>query len=117
MQRNPGVNTIEEELLHALLAVGAITRDHFDTPQTCQFQRTARTDKGVHAARQLVSLKMTADDPDIVAKLNTRLPPAIRAFWFTRVTKLFNCKLQCSGRRYEYLAPSYAFAAKVRSRS
>ena len=50
----------------------------FDVPQAMQFQRTARTDKGVHAARQVVSLKMTVDDDDIVAKINAQLPDHIR---------------------------------------
>ena len=27
-----------------------------------------------------------------------------------RVTKSFNCKLQCTSRVYEYLLPTYAFA-------
>lgn len=30
----------------------------FNTPQQLQFQRAARTDKGVSACRQVVSLKM-----------------------------------------------------------
>ena len=50
--------TIEEDLLTSLLKAGCITDDVFVSPQTGQFQRAARTDKGVSAARQVVSIKM-----------------------------------------------------------
>lgn len=58
MQRNPDVNTIEEELLKAMLKNNWITEEAFNNPQQCFFQRCARTDKGVSAARQVVSLKL-----------------------------------------------------------
>lgn len=58
MQRNPNVNTIEEELLKALFKNKMITEDSFNQPQYAHFQRAARTDKGVSAARQCVSLKL-----------------------------------------------------------
>lgn len=58
MQRNPDVNTIEEELLKAMLKNNLITEDVFQQPQYVHFQRAARTDKGVSAARQCISLKL-----------------------------------------------------------
>lgn len=58
MQRNPDVNTIEEELLKALLKNELITDEAFNQPQYTHFQRAARTDKGVSAARQCISLKL-----------------------------------------------------------
>lgn len=58
MQRNPDVNTIEEELLKALFKNNMITDESFNQPQYCHFQRAARTDKGVSAARQCISLKL-----------------------------------------------------------
>lgn len=58
MQRNPGVNTIEEELLKALFKNKLITEEGFNQPQHSHFQRAARTDKGVSAARQCISLKL-----------------------------------------------------------
>lgn len=45
-----------------------------------QLRRAARTDKGVHAAGNLVSLKMIIEDPDIVAKVNSYLPEQIRVW-------------------------------------
>lgn len=56
--RNFGRKTIEEDLMTALFKSNLITQEAFDQPQTMQFQRAARTDKGVSAVRQIVSLKM-----------------------------------------------------------
>lgn len=58
MQRNPGAKTIEEDLLVAMSKNNWITDEAFKMAQTIQFQRAARTDKGVSAARQCVSLKI-----------------------------------------------------------
>lgn len=58
MQRNPDTKTIEEELLMAMLKHKWITEDGFKQPQQLHFQRAARTDKGVSAARQCVSMKL-----------------------------------------------------------
>lgn len=62
MQRNPGVNTIEEELLKALLKNKLINDEGFNQPQMIHFQRAARTDKGVSATRQCCSLKLRKYD-------------------------------------------------------
>lgn len=58
MQRNPGMKTIEEDLIQALFKAKLINDEALETIQTIQFQRAARTDKGVSAARQVVSLKL-----------------------------------------------------------
>jgi tRNA pseudouridine38-40 synthase len=56
--RNPGTPTIEEELLKALDACGAIAPEWRDNPQKAFFQRASRTDKGVSAVKMIVSLKL-----------------------------------------------------------
>lgn len=57
MQRQvSGVPTIEEDLLIALRDTGAITQDMYINPTKAGFQRAARTDKGVHALRQVRSV-------------------------------------------------------------
>lgn len=56
--RNPHSRTIEEDLIAALLKAELITQEAFDQIQNIQFQRAARTDKGVSAVRQIVSLKL-----------------------------------------------------------
>lgn len=54
--RNKGVKTVEEELLLALKSKNLITDEGFEQIQTMHFQRAARTDKGVSALRQIISL-------------------------------------------------------------
>lgn len=54
--RNKGTHTVEEELLQALKLNNLITDEGFEQVQTVQFQRAARTDKGVSALRQIISL-------------------------------------------------------------
>ena len=58
MQINHGYKTIEEDLFQAFLKVGIMDEESYKVPQSIQFQRAARTDKGVSATRQLISLKM-----------------------------------------------------------
>lgn len=108
MQRNPGTKTIEEELLVAMLKHNWISEEAFNQPQQIQFQRAARTDKGVSAATQVVSIKLP-DNVDIDA-LNKDLPEQIRVFAVKRVTKGFNSKSNCDARTYTYTLPTMAFA-------
>ncbi|KAG5862948.1 hypothetical protein JTB14_033690 [Gonioctena quinquepunctata] len=108
MQRNPNTKTIEEDLFKALLKTELINEECYNQVQNMQFQRAARTDKGVSAARQIVSMKL-AETID-VAKINAELPEVIRVFAYKRVTKGFNSKSQCDSRTYIYLIPTVAFA-------
>ena len=112
MQRNPGVKTIEEDLIQALYAAEAITEEMRDNLGKLGFQRCARTDKGVSAARQLVSLKMVPENR-MVASVNSHLPTEIRVMSLFRTTKGFNSKEWCSARTYEYYVPTYAFADSI----
>nr|XP_012559772.2 tRNA pseudouridine synthase A [Hydra vulgaris] len=114
MQKNPDVETIEEKLLDALCEMKAIRAEHkheflVNNVNQISFQRAARTDKGVSAARQTVSLKLVASNT-FLEDVNKLLPDDIRVFGLERVTKSFNAKCCCSGRAYEYLVPSFAFA-------
>ncbi|ETN63682.1 pseudouridylate synthase [Anopheles darlingi] len=109
MQRNPGTRTIEEDLLRAMLKQEWINDEGFRQPQQIQFQRAARTDKGVSAAVQVVSIKLP-DNLDVAA-LNGELPPQIRVYAVKRVTKGFNSKTNCDARTYTYTLPTIAFAA------
>ncbi|XP_058450001.1 pseudouridylate synthase 1 homolog [Malaya genurostris] len=108
MQRNPGTKTIEEDLLAAMLKHDWIGDEAFKQPQQIQFQRAARTDKGVSAATQVVSLKLPENVN--VEALNADLPAQIRVFAVKRVTKGFNSKSNCDARTYTYTLPTAAFA-------
>lgn len=109
MQRNPGMRTIEEELLSAMKAESWISEEGYTAPQQAGYQRAARTDKGVSAARQCVSVKIP-NDVDVVA-LNSILPADIRVFAVKRVTKGFNSKDQCDARTYMYTLPTVSFTS------
>ncbi|ENN71395.1 pseudouridylate synthase 1 homolog [Dendroctonus ponderosae] len=108
MQRNRDTKTIEEDLFKALLDADFINEECYNQVQNMQFQRAARTDKGVSAARQVVSLKLKEDFE--ISKINERLSDQIRLFAFKRVTRGFNSKSQCDARTYIYVLPTVAFA-------
>eukprot|EP00057_Strongylocentrotus_purpuratus_P007773 XP_011662247.1 PREDICTED: tRNA pseudouridine synthase A, mitochondrial [Strongylocentrotus purpuratus] len=108
MQRNPGVQTIEEDLVNALVKSGAIPEDCGRNMNKMSFQRCARTDKGVSAAGQVVSLKVLMLD-NLMERINEHLPPVIRVMGVTRTTGGFNCKNNCEFRTYMYLIPTFAF--------
>lgn len=107
MQVNPGAKTIEGDLFNALVRVGAVSEDNADDPKKVGFMRAARTDKGVHAAGQVVSLKMITDLPDLIPSINSHLPDQIRIWGYVRTIKSFHSKNQCDSRVYEYLFPTY----------
>lgn len=109
MQRNPGMKTIEEELLLAMKKHEWIPDDWYEAPQRALFQRAARTDKGVSAGRQCVSVKIP-NEVDVAA-LNKDLPEDIKLFAVKRVTKGFNSKDQCDARTYTYTLPTVAFTS------
>lgn len=108
MQMNHHEKTIEGDLFAAFVAAGAIAKRNADDPKKSSFIRCARTDKGVHAAGNVISLKLTIEDPDIVAKINEKLPEQIRIWGIQRTNNAFNCYQACDSRWYEYLLPSYS---------
>jgi tRNA pseudouridine38-40 synthase len=110
MQRNPSVPTIEEELLKVMLKHNWITDDCYQQPQNAGFQRCARTDKGVSAARQLVSLKVPEESN--IEDLNKDLPEDIKVFTVLKTTKGFNAKSNCDARSYSYTLPTVSFLRK-----
>jgi tRNA pseudouridine38-40 synthase len=71
--------------------------------------RAARTDKGVHAAGNVVSLKMIVDIEDVIGNINSHLPEQIRIFGYVRTLNAFNAKTLCESRVYQYLVPTYVF--------
>lgn len=52
------MKTIEDDLANALFKADLIPEEAFRQMQFVNFQRSSRTDKGVSAARQIVSLKL-----------------------------------------------------------
>lgn len=109
MQIAPSLKTIEGDLFNAFIAAGAISKANADDPKKASLVRCARTDKGVHAACNMISLKLIIEDEDIVSKINENLVPQIRVWGIERTVGGFSCYQACDSRWYEYLVPSHAF--------
>ncbi|CAG8889729.1 unnamed protein product [Penicillium egyptiacum] len=107
MQLNEQQRTIEGDLFTALVNVGAVSKANAADPKKSSFVRCARTDKGVHAAGNVVSLKMIVEDEDIIQKINAELSPQIRVWGYEVTSKSFSCYQMCDSRVYEYLMPSH----------
>ncbi|XP_043939969.1 tRNA pseudouridine synthase A-like [Protopterus annectens] len=108
MQRNPGnaeFCTVEDHLLSALVKTGCIPESHAWDNKWLEFQRCARTDKGVSALGQLVSLRLWNSEA-LSEKINFYLPPQIRVLGINRVTCGFNSKNNCDKRTYSYTLPT-----------
>lgn len=107
MQVNNGEKTIEKDLFDAFVAAGAISKANADDPKKSSLVRCARTDKGVHAAGNMISLKLIIEDEDVIEKINAALPDQIRVWGIERTNNAFSCYQSCDSRWYEYLMPSY----------
>ncbi|GAA5834760.1 hypothetical protein JCM11251_003656 [Rhodosporidiobolus azoricus] len=112
-QHNPGQPTIEGEFFKAFVKAGAISEDNASNPQKVSLARAARTDAGVHAAINVISLKMIlqppsmAPDTSLEAHLNTFLPPTMRVWSVLRVQGSFDPRRLCDQRQYQYTLPTH----------
>ncbi|EOA83524.1 tRNA pseudouridine synthase 1 [Exserohilum turcicum] len=109
MQIDYKQKTIEGDLFNAFVAAGAISKANASDPKKSSLVRCARTDKGVHAAGNVVSLKLIIEDEDIVDKINSHLPEQIRVWGIQRTIGSFSCYQACDSRWYEYLIPTHSF--------
>jgi tRNA pseudouridine38-40 synthase len=109
MQINAQEKTIEGDLFKAFVAAGAISKNNSDDPKKTSLVRCARTDKGVHAAGNVISLKLIVEEPNIVEIINENLPAQIRVWGIERTNGSFSCYQTCDSRWYEYLIPTYSF--------
>ncbi|XP_063782006.1 stAR-related lipid transfer protein 5 isoform X2 [Pseudophryne corroboree] len=105
-----GLPTIEGELLSALVRAQCIPETCSSNTQLLRFQRCARTDKGVSALAQVVSVRLFESCTNLVEKINCNLPPEICVLGIKRVPKRFNCKKMCDARTYSYTLPTFALS-------
>ncbi|EPZ31502.1 pseudouridine synthase [Rozella allomycis CSF55] len=103
-----GTKTIEDDIFKALCDAGCV-----DSFNQVKVGRACRTDKGVHAAANLLTAKVVGwqNSEEIVKKINEKLPPQIKLY----ITKGFDAKFCCSGRIYEYLLPTYLLKSNIES--
>lgn len=114
LQINPGAKTIELDLANAFFCAGGILDTNVHKLQRIGWSRSARTDKGVHAAMNLITAKLMVgleegDDERFIQRCNVNLPETIRVIKLTIVTKSFNAQRHCAKRRYEYIMPTFMF--------
>lgn len=115
LQINPAVKTIEGDIFDVLCKAGCVSKDNAVNPTKVGLQRSARTDRGVHAAGNLLNLKLILNPPtvpsgtveDLIAYLNEQLPPIIRIWDIKKVQSAFNARQSCDSRYYQYLLPTY----------
>eukprot|EP01031_Cornospumella_fuschlensis_P038596 gene38596-46921_t len=133
LQMNPSTDakvlpTIEDELRKALVKNNYISEANSMDLGKIKWNRSSRTDKGVHAAKIVFSAKLefpeqlfdrTAGNtgniyvegdvlrfPGVVRDCNQVLPPQIRLFGCAKVNQGFNARTACHYREYEYLFPA-----------
>lgn len=111
--------TIENELRLALIECGLVLPSNGNDLSRIDWSRSSRTDKGVHAARIVLSAKLELDPalvqenrleqldrfPALVKAINDRLPPSIRVFSCTRMQPAFEARGDGKWRGYHYLLP------------
>jgi tRNA pseudouridine(38-40) synthase len=119
LQLNKEFASVEGELVRALTATGTSRCENLEElQQKTGWNRASRTDKGVHASGQVISLKLRiGDDAESVAsfvrRVNAQLPASLTLFDCVRTRKHFNGKNDCDGRTYEYLLPLYVLAPQA----
>ena len=111
-QINEGQRTLQAEVELALVRSQLLTVQNFGYPSKYGWSTSGRTDKGVHAAAQVVSAKIEiAPDQtmdDVREALNNKLPEDIRVLDVVKVTRSFCAKTSRDMVRYQYMIPSFA---------
>ncbi|EKF38702.1 pseudouridylate synthase I, putative [Trypanosoma cruzi marinkellei] len=112
--------TVEGVLIQAMKDVGlieAIERGRVKGDMH-HFARSCRTDRGVHAVRNLICLFVFTERLEALGgceklkeMLNTALPLTIRVARVTPLMGNFIPRFSCNRRVYHYLIPAYAFLA------
>jgi tRNA pseudouridine38-40 synthase len=99
--------TIEGVLFNAIYKANCIDPRN-DTPQKNKLERCSRTDKGVHALLNVITMKLF-DIENLKEKIQQYLPKEIRIHSIQKTTKKFNPKNACDSRKYEYVIPTFVF--------
>lgn len=117
LQRNEGVETVSDALELALHKAGAISDDNFGFLEKIKWTVSARTDRGVSAAGNVISAKLLLKKEEhergdsfqlTTERLNFHLPDDVRVFGIKYITNSFSARTCCGERWYEYLLPMEA---------
>lgn len=119
LQRNIGVETVSDVLERALHKAGAISDENFGFLEKIKWQASARTDRGVSAAGNVVSAKLLLKREEhergdafqcTTERVNCHLPDDVRLFGIGHITSSFSARTSCNERWYEYLLPMDALS-------
>ncbi|VDN41964.1 unnamed protein product [Gongylonema pulchrum] len=94
---------------------GYIPEEDVFSPIRFSFQRAARTDRSVSAARQMCSMRLFLENHENFLKtatgeLNKHLPDDVRVLGVRRAIRTFTAHRDCDKRTYSYTLPTFAFA-------
>jgi tRNA pseudouridine38/39 synthase len=93
--------TVEREIFKALILTKMIR-----TREACNFSRCGRTDTGVHAAGNYLSISLRVSPfIDHLAVANKVLPPDVRLLAIRPVANDFSARFKCKQRIYKYFQP------------
>ncbi|AFM98131.1 pseudouridine synthase [Encephalitozoon hellem ATCC 50504] len=109
LQFNKELDTIEKKVVDCLLSVGAISERNAEDPKKIHIKSSSRTDKGVHAAFNLISVKIeVCITPELVSRLRTLLSQeGIHLYDIVKLTKSTVPSKQAISRTYEYVVPTF----------
>ena len=115
MDKSSPLPTIEYHISKAMNKVGVVIESNRDDLAKIGWSRSSRTDKGVHAARVVLSGKLELDEdkwlrsdgalPDLAAQLSQELPSDIKVISTLKVNQGFRAREAGHWREYEYLMP------------
>ncbi|KAG0417755.1 tRNA pseudouridine synthase A, partial [Dictyocoela roeselum] len=106
LQFNGTLRTIEKVITDKLYAYKCIRDENIGDPQKFGLQRACRTDKGVHAALNLITFKIIRPIEEIIDILKFDLfKEQIYLYKIVRVSRGFYPKNRCDGRYYKYFVP------------
>ncbi|MDO5843525.1 MAG: tRNA pseudouridine(38-40) synthase TruA [Methanocorpusculum sp.] len=98
-QFQPDKRTVEGEFIET-----GISMKLWDSPKAAEFRTAGRTDKGVSARKQLITVR--TDKPDLAKEaLNFHLPDDIWCVGFAEVDDAFSARYSATQRTYRYYFP------------
>eukprot|EP01017_Pseudomicrothorax_dubius_P049424 TRINITY_DN9191_c0_g1_i2.p1 TRINITY_DN9191_c0_g1~~TRINITY_DN9191_c0_g1_i2.p1 ORF type:complete len:360 (-),score=74.35 TRINITY_DN9191_c0_g1_i2:126-1205(-) len=130
LQKSAVLPTVEGILELAIHKAGLLSQNNYGNLKKSSWNRASRTDKGVHAVGNVVSIKLelpknlvssetgeldklqfkqSIDFNTIQKLIQDQLPEDIRVFGIRFVTQTFNPRKFANSRSYEYLCPSSVF--------
>ncbi|XP_077222581.1 pseudouridine synthase family protein [Tasmannia lanceolata] len=122
MQRDASAfSTIEAELETAIFKAGGIKESNYGNLHKLGWDRSSRTDKGVHSLSTMISFKMEIpknawnEDPigiSLANNVNHYLPNNVKVFSILPSQRSFDARRECAVRKYSYLLPAEIIGIK-----